>query len=521
MRLLVLSFLLVLSNSFTSNAFLVKDPSKGTSTLNVYFDSDEAILSTEEKTRIDQLMADQTLETVKITLIGHTDADGNDSYNLRLSKQRVNAVKKYLIELGYEEEKIELDYRGESEPVAANEHDEGKAANRRVSIRWEWDDPSLNEPTETFDDINDLYATLGPDNQSFTILNSRDTVLTLAQGTILMVPAGAFRGKKVTLNVQEVYDYSDMVLANLGTTSGGQLLETAGMINLDARDGNGNEVNLRKGKEVTIFFPNDDEINENMQLFNGVHDDAINSQDWTVPRNNRMLRMRPSYFYWPYLIGCGGYCGFSCRLFGKKDFAKSYGLDDSKRSTIKEYNRESRMCGRNRYLFWDQTSGTPKEWESLKEKYGVSTWQELRDAMEKEFMEKQEKKLEDGTATLADASYYVGRTTKMGWINCDAFSSYPDRRKITMTTGIDSDSETDGQLIFTKRRSIMKAGRSGKLNFAGIVAGLSAWFVSIRFRDGKIYLAMKKVKTSKRLGNIEFKEVSAAELKVALKELNK
>lgn len=520
MRLLVLSFLLVLFNSFTSNAFLVKDPSKGTSTLNVYFDSDQADLKSDEKMRIDQLMADQTLETIKITLVGHTDADGDDGYNVRLSKKRVNAVKEYLIGLGFDPEKIEIDYRGEKEPVAENEQDAGKAANRRVSIEWDWNDPSLNEPVETFGDINDIYKTLGPESQSFTIINNRDTVLTLEQGTILMIPEGTFRGKKVTLSVQEVYDYSDMVLANLGTTSGGNLLETAGMINLDARDGNGNKVNIRKDKEVTIFFPNEGELNNDMQLFNGVHDDAINSQDWTVPRNNRMLRIRPANFYWPYLIGCGDYCGFRCRLFGKKDFASVNELENARLTTIKDYNKESKSCANQRYLYWDEASGEPQNWKDLKAKYGATTWQELRAAMEKEYMEKQEKKMEDGTATMAEASYYIGRTVKMGWINCDAFSNYRDGRKITMVTDIESDSETDGQLIFTKRKSIMKANRSGKLSFAGIVTGLSAWFVSIRFKDGRIYLAMKKVKTSEELGAIEFKEVSADELKEALQEIN-
>lgn len=176
MRLLLVSLLLVMSNSFQSHAIIVKNPSKGTSTLNVYFDSDKSILKDDEKTKVDQLMKDQSLETLKITLVGHTDSQGDDDYNTRLSKSRVEAVKKYLVKLGYDPDVIEIDYRGESDPVAKNEVDEGRAQNRRVSLEWEYKDP---EPIEETGDIRDLYKLLEQVKQEFCIDPNRDTILSL------------------------------------------------------------------------------------------------------------------------------------------------------------------------------------------------------------------------------------------------------------------------------------------------------------------------------------------------------
>lgn len=69
---------------------------------------------------------------VKIKLDGHTDGDGTEAYNLKLSKNRVEAVKKFLVANGVEESRIKTDYHGESQPIASNQTEDGKAKNRRV-----------------------------------------------------------------------------------------------------------------------------------------------------------------------------------------------------------------------------------------------------------------------------------------------------------------------------------------------------------------------------------------------------
>lgn len=69
-----------------------------------------------------------------IDIIGHADSDGADDYNLNLSRQRASSVAQYLVSRNVLADRLYVDGRGESEPVATNATAEGKAQNRRVEI---------------------------------------------------------------------------------------------------------------------------------------------------------------------------------------------------------------------------------------------------------------------------------------------------------------------------------------------------------------------------------------------------
>lgn len=71
---------------------------------------------------------------LNIELEGHTDNNGTEEYNLRLSKNRVEAVKRFLVVHGVDENRIKTFYFGESKPIADNGTSEGRAKNRRVLI---------------------------------------------------------------------------------------------------------------------------------------------------------------------------------------------------------------------------------------------------------------------------------------------------------------------------------------------------------------------------------------------------
>lgn len=71
---------------------------------------------------------------LNIELEGHTDNNGTEEYNMRLSKDRVEAVKKFLVVNGVDANRIKTSYYGESRPIADNSTREGRAKNRRVLI---------------------------------------------------------------------------------------------------------------------------------------------------------------------------------------------------------------------------------------------------------------------------------------------------------------------------------------------------------------------------------------------------
>ncbi|MDG1168010.1 MAG: OmpA family protein [Sulfitobacter sp.] len=76
-----------------------------------------------------QVYANSTLQ-----IVGHTDSDGDASYNQQLSEGRARSVANVLINNGVPPQRIQTFGRGESQPVASNLTPAGKAQNRRVEI---------------------------------------------------------------------------------------------------------------------------------------------------------------------------------------------------------------------------------------------------------------------------------------------------------------------------------------------------------------------------------------------------
>ena len=70
----------------------------------------------------------------EVLIVGHTDAQGSDSYNQGLSERRAAAAKNFLVTQGVPADRIRTEGLGESEPVASNDTDAGRAQNRRVEV---------------------------------------------------------------------------------------------------------------------------------------------------------------------------------------------------------------------------------------------------------------------------------------------------------------------------------------------------------------------------------------------------
>jgi outer membrane protein OmpA-like peptidoglycan-associated protein len=70
----------------------------------------------------------------KIVIEGHTDSQGAEDMNQKLSERRAESVKDYLVSQGVPAERIRTEGRGESQPIADNNSPEGRANNRRVEI---------------------------------------------------------------------------------------------------------------------------------------------------------------------------------------------------------------------------------------------------------------------------------------------------------------------------------------------------------------------------------------------------
>lgn len=99
------------------------------------FDVDSAELSFDARTTFDKI-ADvfKDYDKTAVHVVGHTDSTGTDEYNRKLSERRASTVANYLATQGVNPSRMVTWGRGESEPVAGNDTETGRARNRRVDI---------------------------------------------------------------------------------------------------------------------------------------------------------------------------------------------------------------------------------------------------------------------------------------------------------------------------------------------------------------------------------------------------
>lgn len=103
---------------------------------NVFFDTKETALKPASILELNQLV-DLLKEnpSMKIEIIGYTDDIGSDADNLALSKGRSLSVVNYLISKGIDPKRLSSKGMGESNPIADNTTEEGRALNRRTELK--------------------------------------------------------------------------------------------------------------------------------------------------------------------------------------------------------------------------------------------------------------------------------------------------------------------------------------------------------------------------------------------------
>lgn len=102
----------------------------------IYFDTAKATIKPESEQTLRQVLGVLEADAgLRLVVAGHTDGEGDDASNQRLSEQRARAVVDWLAAHGVEAARLRPEGLGETRPVADNASAEGRALNRRVEIR--------------------------------------------------------------------------------------------------------------------------------------------------------------------------------------------------------------------------------------------------------------------------------------------------------------------------------------------------------------------------------------------------
>lgn len=199
------------------------------------------------------------------------------------------------------------------------------------------------EPTIKYveGEINDLLSSLRKESQKFSIYGNEDSFITGENGTVLSIPKGTFLNDRnevvdgeIEVELIEALTVSDFLLNGLQTVSDEKILQSGGMLFIDATH-NKKPLRIAPDKEISVEIKSE-WIDPKMRLFKG--DVTDNSMNWKEPKKLES----------DYLISvpldlldfgvCGWECGFTEAQVSKM---KSNRFQDTYIST-REF--EQRMC---------------------------------------------------------------------------------------------------------------------------------------------------------------------------------
>ena len=99
------------------------------------FDFDSDAIKTTAADNLRNLAASlEKYPNTELLIVGHTDSQGSDDYNMTLSEKRATSTANYLASQGVERTRLRTQGRGETEPVTDNSSEVEQARNRRVEV---------------------------------------------------------------------------------------------------------------------------------------------------------------------------------------------------------------------------------------------------------------------------------------------------------------------------------------------------------------------------------------------------
>lgn len=447
--------------------------------------------------------------------------------------------------------------------------------------------------TETAISLSDVYKHFEKRPQVFSIHANSDTTIICKEGTMIQISANSFISEKtgnsisgtVQLKVKEYYKISDMILANLTTTSSGKILETGGMLHIAASANNENCI-IEPGRDIKIGFPYSDK-KDDMTLFYGeqvnniidwklanMTDDVVIQKDLTLISVAPVTESNSEVFFivedmpeFPggdlamrrFLIENGGYPSamLNKEIEGKvmvtfvvdsdgntTNIRVVKGLDETldKVAVYVVSNFPKWKPGRQRGRPIDVSYTIPVVFsakkgeltkieidkakqleEKLKSfKYDNESAKYLSNSDKFKKFEEEIKNENYNETSVFDVNRYLFSTTQLGWLNCDRFVK-ENRKLIDLFILNENSDNTIVNVIFHRFKSLVPGNtESEKIVFRNIPEGEMVTIVAIKADESKILFSVTETAvTENKEVILDFQQVTLELLKKEMEKLNK
>lgn len=501
----------------------------------VFFDSDKYTLTNKAREELNQFYIDHLQENTPFVVIkGYTDTVGSIEYNTELSMNRVEQVQNYLIDKGYNKNKIKLEHWGEDTLSATT-----LEFNRRVDLFINPDIPVYSYINETKKEV-----------QKYLINTEHDTTIIGRENTLIFIPQLCFSSNSIStikgiveVSLLEYYSISDIMLSELTTQTDKEgVLETGGMIYVDVKY-KGEKCNIKPKKSIIVGFPEVENVS-GMNLYQG--DSTNNGIIWKNQNLKQSLnpgRITPSGWH------------KSSRASWTALYVSNY-LDSKINYPLDALTE--RACGCEQISYNVNSSGVvsnvkivesihpsvdkaileaissippaplppyKKEKKAMKYKYYSELCFRSEYCKKSNYRIRRAKEIE---ITEKNFSQYsadrIGRlmfeSNNIGWLNCDRLATFPGD-KVTIHIKEKPSYAIDFKIKFDEMESIAIPNKTAhKFHFKNLPDKKTGTLIGIKYNAGRIYLHKQEIVFSKKtIKEFEFKEVTFEQLKTTLDNL--
>ncbi len=207
-------------------------------------------------------------------IAGHTDTDGSQEYNEKLSFMRAQSVSDFLISKGADPSKLKVEFKGEHQPLLEDLDEGAMESNRRVVIEYvRYEFKSIEEMQREMTQENLNVYTLET-NKTQRLETKAGIKIQIEPDSFIDADGNVVKGK-VEVKVVDALDPRAFVGEGLSTMSGEDVLLSGGMFKFEVRTENGEKLSMAEGKNLKICIPSE-AVKPGMSLY--VSEDG---NDWT------------------------------------------------------------------------------------------------------------------------------------------------------------------------------------------------------------------------------------------------